>query len=165
MGGRNPSTSSMQPGSTPQALPSGNPTSLSGIDHSFTLQTIMELQKSCGALSAQLTALSGQIDRMERNASDGANRFDDKLDGLADSIRTVENKIQIVSKVGGILFGVFIVVAGVAWTVTQDAFKDIAKTAINSTIASKSADGKPTNIDVQPVATSNARTPSSSNPQ
>lgn len=147
MGARTPPVSS-QVTSPPQTLPAGNPSSYSGgMDHSFTLQAIMELQKNCGALTAQISSLSGQIDRMEKSGTDSANKFDDKIDDLTTSVRGVESKLTIVSKVGGILFLLGVAAAGVIWTVTQDAFKDIAKTAINSTIVNTS---KPTDIPISP---------------
>lgn len=143
MAGRNPPQSS-QVNSTPATLPSGNPGGYAGgVDHSFTLQAIMELQKSCGVLTAQISAMSGQLDRLEKSGTDSINKFDDKIDDLKTSVRSVESKLTIVSKVGAILFVLGVAAAGVIWTVTQDAFKDIAKTAINSTIASNSKPGIP----------------------
>lgn len=117
----------------------------------------MELQKSCGALTAQINSLSGQIDRMEKNGTDNTNKFDDKIDGLATSIRGVESKLTIVSKVGGILFLLGVAAAGIVWTVTQDAFKDIAKTAINSTIVSNA---KPPSSAIAPTIPEAPKAPS-----
>ena len=37
-----------------------------GSDHSFTLQTVMEVQKSVGSLEKAVEVLSGQVDRQQR---------------------------------------------------------------------------------------------------
>ncbi|MNM71063.1 hypothetical protein D3C81_827160 [compost metagenome] len=140
MGGINPGGTQS---STPSSLPTGTPQQFGMPDHSFTLQAIMELQKSCGALTAKLDSLSGQIDRMEQTIKSDANRFDDKLDDVDQSVRDVETRIKIGTKVAYILFAMLVAVVGVGWTLTQDAFKDVTKTAINSALLSKTVNATP----------------------
>ncbi|WP_160055755.1 hypothetical protein [Pseudomonas sp. R84] len=135
MGGRTPGSDG-QPGITPGTLPSSPPSTFSSHDHSFTLQMIMELQKSSGAIETQLKALRDQLNKIEDRHSKADEKTDSKIDKLDDSLRGVQNKISVLSKVAVILFAIAVMVGGVAWTVTQDAFKDITKTAINSALAS-----------------------------
>ncbi|WP_198919739.1 hypothetical protein ACCM60_03940 [Pseudomonas chlororaphis subsp. aureofaciens] len=134
MGGRTPGSGS-QSASTPESLPSSQPTNFSSHDHSFTLQMIMELQKSSGAIETQLKALRDQLNKIEDRHSKADEKTDSKIDKLDDSLRGVQNKISVLSKVAVILFAAAVMVGGVAWTVTQDAFKDITKSAINSALA------------------------------
>lgn len=96
----------------------------------------MELQKSSGAIETQLKALREQLNKIEDRHSKADEKTDSKIDKLDDSLRGVQNKISVLSKVSVILFAAAVMVGGVAWTVTQDAFKDITKSAINSALAS-----------------------------
>lgn len=125
-----------QASSTPGTLPSSTPGAYGGHDHSFTLQMIMELQRSSGAIETQLKALGAQLEKIEQRHSKADEKTDLKIDKLDDSLRGVQNKISVLSKLAVILFAAAVLVGGVAWTVTQDAFKDITKTAINSALAS-----------------------------
>lgn len=110
----------------------------------------MELQKSCGSLTAKLESLSGQIDRMELGIKEDSNRFDDKLDGVVQSVRDVDTRIRIGTKVAYILFAILVSVVGIGWTLTQDAFKDVTKTAINSAFLSKAASTAPAPSNLPP---------------
>jgi hypothetical protein len=166
--------------STPETLPAGNPGGFGAVDHSFTLQAVMDLQRSTGAISAQLIALVEQAEKAEKRYADLAekaerrhaelaekaekrhaelaekaekrhseqagrsdsrhgelqDRIDIKLDGLGESVRCVENKISVATKVTYVLFAIAVVVIGVIWTATQDMVKEIVKSGVSSTISS-----------------------------
>ncbi len=155
MGGRTPGSTS-QASSTPSTLPSSTPGAYGGHDHSFTLQMIMELQKSSGAIETQLKALGAQLEKIEQRHSKADEKTDLKIDKLDDSLRGVQNKISVLSKLSVILFAAAVLVGGVAWTVTQDAFKEITKTAINSALVSNM---KELPVPVPPSTTSTRPSP------
>lgn len=97
---------------------------------------IMELQKNSGAMTAQLKAIADQLEKMERRQAETEGKVEGKMETLTVSIRDVETKITVVSRVGYVVTSLAIILVGVVWSASQDTVKDIAKTAINSTIAS-----------------------------
>ncbi|WP_430310010.1 hypothetical protein [Pseudomonas sp. PONIH3] len=111
----------------------------------------MELQKSCGQLAAKIDFLSGQIDKMEGGIKSDADRFDDRLDNVDKAVRDVDTRIKIGTKVAYILCAILVAVVSVGWTLTQDAFKDVTKTAITSAFQAKAASST-TPPEVQPSA-------------
>lgn len=68
--------------STPGGEPSVTPPFSGHHDHSFTLQTVMALQKSVGELTGEIRAMNASIGRVET-----------KLDKLEDKVSAVTHKI------------------------------------------------------------------------
>lgn len=67
------------------------------VDHSFTLQAIMELQKSNGQLVEAITSLRGEISRQEA-----------KIDKLDESLSTIKQKVYA----AGIVLMIFVAIGG-----------------------------------------------------
>lgn len=124
-----------QPSSTPGSLPAATPQSYGMVDHSFTLQTVMELQKNVGALTSQVQHLAGVIEKLEGTVSGNTEKLDQRLGGLEGDVRAVHTKVSLTGRVGLILAGLLSLAVGAAWAVSQDAIKDVAKTAIGQAIS------------------------------
>ncbi|PJI50814.1 MAG: hypothetical protein CTR55_00515 [Pseudomonas sp.] len=130
MGGRDqghrPSTTSTPSGQ----LPTGTPQGYGLPDHSFTLQTIMELQKSMGTLTGQVQHLSTLIERLESASKDSTNKHETKLEALSDAVQEVKTKISLTSKIAAIVVAGILFLIGGAWSLAQSTIADIAKSAI-----------------------------------
>ncbi|MBA1222617.1 hypothetical protein G7017_17235 [Pseudomonas fulva] len=95
----------------------------------------MELQKSSGSIETQIKTLCEHLTKIEDRHEKMMDKFESKIDGLDGSVRSVRTGIKVLAQVSTVLFSLALLAGGVLWTLSQDAVKDIAKTAINSTIA------------------------------
>lgn len=103
---------------TPQDA--GAPPHFSGHhDHSFTLQAIMELQKSVGQISAEVKALAV-----------ASEKIDGKLDKIEEKVSGVTHKLYA----AGVVMTILLVIGGFlinkAWDMAASHVTEIAKTAI-----------------------------------
>lgn len=92
-----------------QSTPEGHigtttPFSAGLIDHSFTLQAIMELQKSTGQLTEAVSALRGSVDK-----------FDKKLDKIEEKVSGVTHKLYAATVVLAILVCIGGFIVNKAW--------------------------------------------------
>jgi hypothetical protein len=90
-------------------------------DHSFTLQAIMELQKSSGKVEAALLANTSAIEKL-----------DAKIDRVEEKLSGVTHKIYAASVVVALLIAVGAFVVNKAWDVAAGHLVDIAKTVITA---------------------------------
>jgi hypothetical protein len=81
------------PGSPPQTTPIVYPRS----DHSFTLQTIMELQRAVGSLDATLKSVKESVDRMDGRLAS----VEEKLSGVTHKIYAAGVVLAILVAIGG----------------------------------------------------------------
>lgn len=119
--------------STPDFLPASNPSPLM-VDHSFTLQAVMELQRNVGGLTSSIQHLTVTLERIEAASKDEKSRIDGKMEEVSSGLSSLSTKFSVATKVGLILMPILVGGVGIAWTVSQDAVKDIAKSAINAAI-------------------------------
>ncbi len=73
--------------------------STSMVDHSFTLQAIMEVQKTLGNLDGKLGAVADRLDKLENRVSS----LDDKLSGVTHKLYAAGVVLAIALAVGGFL--------------------------------------------------------------
>ncbi len=102
-----------QPASTPQSYPVH--------EHSFTLQTVLELQKSVGELCSEV--------RLTREAID---KLDSRLDKIEERVSSVTHKLYAASVVVAILVAVGAFVINKAWDAAAEHLADVAKAAVRS---------------------------------
>ena len=69
------------------------------IDHSFTLQAIMDVQKTLGTLDGKLGALVDRLDKLENRVSG----LDDKLSGVTHKLYAAGVVLAIALAMGGFL--------------------------------------------------------------
>lgn len=100
MAGREKQTSSRA--GAPTSMPEGTPSLASPTDHSFTLQAIMEMNKTLGVLSAKVENLGGTISSL-----------DARVEGFADKLDKVRHWQSVVS--GGAI--VIAAIAAIIWAV------------------------------------------------
>lgn len=86
---------------TPSSMPEGTPSLASPTDHSFTLQAIMEMQKTVGVLCEKVDRLSTDITGLDGRIE----TFGDKLD----KVRLWQARVST----GGLVVAGL---AGLAWT-------------------------------------------------
>lgn len=130
MGRTSSRQASGQNDSTPNTEASVPPGYGGNSDHSFTLQAIMEMQKSIGQLSAEIKTLSIQQDKV----SGKFDKLDDKLSGKMEKI---DDKLSVVTHkiyAAGVVMAILLVVGGFiinkAWDMAVSHVTEIAKTAI-----------------------------------
>lgn len=85
----------------PSSMPEGTPSLASPTDHSWTLQAIMEMQKSVGILGEKVDRLSGDISTL-----------DSKIEGFGEKLEKVRNWQTIATTAIIVIGGV----AGLIWT-------------------------------------------------
>lgn len=100
-----------QASATPHAFPSH--------DHSFTLQTVLELQKSVGELCAEV-----------RLTRDAVEKINGRLDKIDDKVSAVTHKLYAAGVVVAILLTVGGFVLTKAWDMAANHLAELAKTAI-----------------------------------
>ena len=104
---------------SPGALPTTSPSFGGGVDHSFTLQTIIELQRSVSTLSAKIDAMAEQQkdahDRIEKagerasdrsetahaKAGERVGKLEDKLSGVTHKIYAATAVLTVLVMIGG----------------------------------------------------------------
>ncbi|GAB1393341.1 hypothetical protein MASR1M60_15040 [Rhodocyclaceae bacterium] len=107
---------------TPQdaGVGTSTPPSFSGHhDHSFTLQAIMELQKTVGQLSAEIKALAAASEK----AAGKLDKIEDKVSGVTHKLYAAGVVITILLVVGGFIINK-------AWDMAANHITEIAKAAI-----------------------------------
>lgn len=113
---------------TPGAEPSVTPPFSGSHDHSFTLQAIMELQKSNGQVSADIKTLTASIDKLSG-----------KVEKIEDKVSAVTHKLYA----AGVVLAILLVVGGwiinKAWDMAAGHISDIAKAAIQQQAANPGA--------------------------
>ena len=87
---------------SPASLPEGNPSMAAPYDHSFTLQAIMEMQKTLGSLDAKVGGISGDIAG-----------FKTQMEGFSDKIDKIRHWQSVVS--GGAI--VVAAIAVIIWSI------------------------------------------------
>lgn len=114
---------------TPAAPQAGTPSPVfSGHqDHSFTLQAVMEMQKSLGQLTGEITALTNSVDKLDTKVS----KLDEKLSGVTHKVYAAGVVISILVLVGGFF-------VNKAWDMAASHLADLAKAAIQQTSAIQS---------------------------
>lgn len=106
---------------TPDATPE-SPVSVptySSPGHDFTLQAVMEMQKSVGQLTGEITALSSAVEKLDTKLS----KLDEKLSGVTHKVYAAGVVISILVLVGGFF-------VNKAWDMAASHLADIAKAAI-----------------------------------
>lgn len=100
------------------------------VDHSFTLQAIMEMQKTIGALSSQLEAISRQNDRIEARLDKAEAKLGGHMDKLEAKVGERMGKVEeSVSDMKRTLFAAGVVLA-IAGTVGGFAINKVVDLAI-----------------------------------
>lgn len=102
-----------QPASTPQSYPVH--------EHSFTLQTVLELQKSVGELCSEV--------RLTREAVE---KLDSRLDKIEERVSAVTHKLYAASVVMAILVAIGAFVMNKAWDAAAEHLAEVAKAAVRS---------------------------------
>lgn len=115
------------PAQVPQSLPQSVPGYGAGGDHSFTLQAIMELQRSAGEITQALRSLEKTV-----------GKFDTRLDGAEAKLSGVTHKIYAAGAVLTILVGVGAFIVDKAWDVMVKGITEQSQ-ASNSSTAPKNA--------------------------
>src|SRR2546425_492681 len=78
--------------SVPGSLPEGTPSSYPGSDYSFTLQSVMEMQKSVGQLIQAVTTLT-----------ETSKKHDEKIDKISHRVYAASVVIAIFTAIGAFL--------------------------------------------------------------
>lgn len=88
-------------------------------DHSFTLQTIMELQKNTGQLTEAINSLRSAIEKQESKIDKAETIIDNKMDKLETNIcnrlEKVESSVSIVTHkiyAATIILGILVIIGG-----------------------------------------------------
>ena len=92
--------------STPDRFPVATPPGLQAADHSWVLQTVMELQKSVGGLTQAVATLTEQV----RDQGD-------KLDAVRREVAEARTFMKTAAKTAAVLLGG--VVALIAWLASR----------------------------------------------
>jgi hypothetical protein len=87
---------------TPASMPEGTPSLASPNDHSWTLQSIMEMQKSVGIMGEKLDRLSGDMEK-----------FGGRMDGFGEKLDKIKHWQSLVS--GGAI--VVAAVVAIVWSI------------------------------------------------
>ena len=110
----------------PEASTKTTPQAYAGADHSFTLQTIMELQKSTGQLTEAVNSLKIAIEKQDL-----------KLDKVGASVVSINNKVYA----AGVVLAIFLVVSGFivnkSWDLVVEQVKITAQQTAKKTQASQ----------------------------
>lgn len=87
---------------TPVSMPEGTPSLASPHDHSWTLQAVMEMQKSVGILGEKVDRLSSDISGLDSKM----NGFGEKLDKVKHWQAVVSGGAIVVAAVAAIIWSV-----------------------------------------------------------
>lgn len=134
--GRKPASSEDQ-NTVPDAPMTAPP--MGGMDHSFSLQILMEIQRSLGSLSSDVTALRADIDRSAQKLD----RLEEKISGITHKMYGASVVIVIVLAVGGFLINK-------VWDMAATHLADIAKAAIAESVR-PAVENPPPSITVTPT--------------
>lgn len=96
---------------------------MGGMDHSFSLQILMEIQRSLGGLCSDVTALRSEIDKSTQKLD----RLEEKISGITHKMYGASVVIVIVLAVGGFLINK-------VWDMAATHLADIAKAAIAESV-------------------------------
>ena|SRR5205823_2188682 len=97
---------------TPSRGPETNPQLYPGPDYSFTLQAIMEMQRTLGELKQSVSTLTSQIDK-----------HDTKLDEVSRKVYAAEIVLIVVGAILTILSGVVVWFINHAWNALSPLIK------------------------------------------
>lgn len=86
---------------TPASMPEGTPSLASPTDHSFTLQAVMEMNKSLGVLGEKVERLSGDISSLDK-----------RIDGFGEKLEKVRHWQTMATTAIVVIGGI----AGLIWT-------------------------------------------------
>lgn len=86
-----------------------------GGDHSFTLQAIMELQRSTGELRSSVQSLKESIEKLDSNIERSLQRVDSRMDRFDEKVSGVTHKIYAAGVVLLILLAVGGFIVNKAW--------------------------------------------------
>lgn len=86
-----------------------------GGDHSFTLQAIMELQRSTGELRSSVQSLKESIEKLDANIERSQQRMEGRIDRFDEKISGVTHKIYAAGVVLVILLAVGGFIVNKAW--------------------------------------------------
>jgi hypothetical protein len=99
---------------TPQSMPKTTPQEYSSAGHDFTLQAVMEMQRTLGGVAERIDGLSGGLEKM------------------ADKLGDIEKAVHAV-KIGAIVAGAILtVVGGVLWWAIGDRVTAAVHTALGA---------------------------------
>lgn len=104
----------------------------SGMDHSFSLQMLMEIQRAIGTLSSEVSGLHAEAEKASQ-----------KLDRLEEKISGVTHKIFAASAVVVVLLGIGGFLLNKAWDMAAGHLANLARTALTESAR---------NIDQSPPA-------------
>jgi|SRR5438034_3457327 len=97
----------------PETFPAVLPPNYPSASHDFTLQAVMEMQKTVGQLCEAVSSLKEQSREHDRKLDSIVKDHNQKLDGIAAEVRAVGGQIRDARVVGKTLLWV----VGVVWTV------------------------------------------------
>ncbi|RAK01632.1 hypothetical protein [Aliidiomarina maris] len=72
-------------------------------DHSFTLQSIMEIQKSVGGLESSIKSLHDKLEKMDSNICEKVEGVSKKHSSLSDKVHVLDKKIYAATVIGSLL--------------------------------------------------------------
>ena len=122
--------------STPEIVPAAavgtEPAPYSGHhDHSFTLQAVMELQKSVGSLDAALRANTAAIEKLDARMDRMADRMDARIGNVEYKLSGITKKIYAATVILAILVAVGAFVVDKAWDMAATHLVEISKAAVS----------------------------------
>jgi len=122
------SRTSAQQHTVPDDVPASVPSFVGTPDHSFTLQAVMELQRSVGALTSSVNALIEH----QKESTKKIDRMEDKLSGVTHKMYAA-----------GVVLVLVLSAAGWLLNASWGLLKDVATPAIKAAIEQPSVRNKP----------------------